>query len=82
MDSHLAEVKLITDGVSIFRVSADDGELLDALRQGQLAFFVRIDTITREVKEDVSRFYLDRELFLEMIRRVEEDLAEEAPASL
>ena len=81
MDSHLAEVKLITDGSSIFRIASDDGELLDALREGQMAFFVAIDSITREVEEDVSRFELDRDHFLEILRLVEEDVASEASGS-
>lgn len=78
MDSHLAEVKLVTDGQSIFKVASDEGELIDALREGQLAFFVAIDEITREVEEDVTRFELDREHFLEMLRRVEDDVQAEA----
>ncbi len=77
MESHLSEIKLVTDGRSIFQVSSDDGELLDALRQGQLAFFVAIDEIAREVEEDVTRFELDREQFLTMLRRVEEDINDE-----
>ena len=78
MDAHLSEVRLVTDGQSIFRVASDEGELLDALREGQLAFFVAINEITREVEEDVTRFELDRERFLEMLRRVEEDVTSEA----
>jgi DNA-binding transcriptional MerR regulator len=78
MDTHLAEVKLVTDGRSIFKIAADDGELLDALREGQMAFFVAIDTIAREVEEDVTRFELDRDYFLDILRRVEEDVASEA----
>lgn len=81
MDTHLSEVKLITDGASIFRVASDDGELLDALREGQMAFFVAIDEITREVEEDVTRFELDRDHFLEILRLVEEDVAAEAGGS-
>ena len=54
MDVHLADVKLVTDGI---------------------AFFVAIDTIAREVEEDVTRFELDREQFLDVLRRVEEDVA-------
>lgn len=77
MDNHLSEVKLVTDGQTIFRVSSDDGEILDALRQGQLSFFVAIDQIAREVEEDVSRFELDKDRFLTMLRRVEDDIAEE-----
>lgn len=78
MERHLAEVKLVTDGKSIFSIAEDEGELLDALRGGQLAFFVAIDSITREVEDDVSKFELDRERFLEMIRRSEEGVNEEA----
>ncbi len=78
MDRHLAEVQLVTDGKSIFRVASDDDELLDALREGQLAFFVAINEITQSVEEDVTRFELDRERFLEMLRRVEDDVLSEA----
>ena len=80
LDQHLAEVKLVTDGTSIFRVASDDDELLDALRQGQLAFFVAINEIARSVEDDVSRFELDRDQFLEMLRRVEDDVLGEAGA--
>jgi len=78
MDTHLSEVRLVTDGQSIFRIASDEDELIDALREGQLAFFVAIDQITREVEEDVSRFELDRDRFLEMLRRVEDDVQSEA----
>jgi DNA-binding transcriptional MerR regulator len=78
MDRHLAEVRLITDGHSIFRVASSDEEVIDALREGQLAFFVAIGEITREVAEDVTRFELDRDRFLEMLRRVEDDIGLEA----
>ena len=81
MESHLSDIKLVTDGQSIFRVSSDEGELMDALREGQLAFFVAIDEIAREVEEDVTRFELDRENFLTMLRRVEDDVEDELRAS-
>lgn len=81
MDDHLSSVKLVTDGTSIFHVVSDDGELLDALREGQLAFFVAIDEVARSVEEDVSRFELDRSVFLEMLRQVEDDVLEERQAA-
>ncbi|HEY4606395.1 MAG TPA: helix-turn-helix domain-containing protein [Acidimicrobiia bacterium] len=81
MENHLADVKLVTDGLTIFQVSSDEGELMDALRKGQLAFFVAIDEIAREVEEDVTRFELDRSRFLDMLRRVEDDIGEEQRAS-
>ena len=68
------DVKLVTDGVSIFRVAYDDDELLDALREGQLAFFVALDEITRSVEEDVSLFELDRDRFLAFLRGSQEDV--------
>ena len=75
METHLADVKLVTDGISIFRVASDDEQLLDALKDGQLAFFVAIDEITRSVEDDVTRFELDREQFLNILRLGEEDAA-------
>lgn len=81
MDRHLSEVQLVTDGQSIFRVASDEEELIDALREGQMAFFVAINEIAREVEEDITRFELDREQFLVMLRRVEEDVQAEAEAS-
>ena len=74
LDEHLAEVKLITDGQSIFRVAENEEEILDALRDGQLAFFVAINEIAKSVEDDVTRFELDREQFLDMLRRVEDDI--------
>jgi hypothetical protein len=67
-------VKLVTDGVSIFRIAHDDDELLDALREGQLAFFVALDEITQSVEEDVSLFELDRDRFLTFLRGSQEDV--------
>ena len=78
MDGHLADVKLITDGQSIFAVAHDETELLDALRQGQLAFFVKIDEIAQDVEDDVTKFELDRDRFRTMRRTVEDDVKSEA----
>ena len=77
MDTHLSEIRLVTDGESIFAVALDEDEVLNALRQGQLAYFVAINDITQSVEEDVTRFELDRERFLEMLRRVEDDVLSE-----
>ena len=80
LDGHLAEVKLVTDGQTIFRVAHDEDQLLDALREGQLAFFVAINEIAQSVEEDITRFELDRERFLDMLRRVQDDVIAEAEA--
>ncbi len=68
LDRHLAEVKLVTDGRSIFKVVRREGEVLDALRQGQMSFFVAIDEVTREVSDDVAEFRRDRDQFLRALR--------------
>ena len=56
---HLSEVKLKSDGQTIY--SVEDNEVFDALKNGQLTFFETIDNVTQEVKEDVSKFELDKE---------------------
>jgi hypothetical protein len=68
LDRHLSEVKLVTDGVSIFKICRHDGEVMDALRDGQMAFFVAIDDIASGVESDVSQFRDDRERFVRALR--------------
>jgi hypothetical protein len=74
LDTHLAEVKLITDGQSIFRVARQDQEILDALKQGQMAFFLAIDEMTRNLDRGVAEFLRDREEFVETLHRAEDAL--------
>lgn len=81
MESHLTHIKLVTDGISIFEIGAQEGEVVNALREGQMAFFAELDQITREVEEDVTRFELDRDQFLNFLRRVESDVSDELGAS-
>src|SRR5947209_3959760 len=68
LDRHLAEVKLVTDGKSVFRVVRREGEVLDALREGQMAFFVAIDEVTRQVSGEVAEFRRDRDQFLRVLK--------------
>ena len=74
LDEHLSSVKLITDGKSIFKVARDEGEILDMLRQGQMAFFIAIDRIAGEVGNGVNEFLRDREQFVRTLRTVEHEL--------
>lgn len=74
LEEHLAGVKLITDGHTIFRVARDDGEILDALRQGQMAFFLAIDEITQNLDRGVAEFLRDREEFVKTLRLAEDAL--------
>jgi len=79
LDDHLSEVKLVTDGQSIFKVCRNDGELLDALKEGQLAFFIAIDEIAAGVDGRVAEYLYDREEFVTALRRVEETLEQDVP---
>ncbi len=72
LTQHLSEVKLKSDGQTIY--SVEDNEVFDALKNGQLTFFETIDTVTQEVKEDVSKFELDKERFLNLLTKVEDDV--------
>ena len=69
LDQHLSEVKLVTDGVSIFKVCRRDGEVMDALRDGQMAFFVAIDQIASSVGSNVTQFHEDRDRFVRALRQ-------------
>lgn len=77
LEEHLSEVKLITDGKSIYRVAHDDEEILDALRQGQMSFFVAIDEITRSLDQGVAEFLRDREEFVQTLRIANDALSRE-----
>ncbi|MGH2708020.1 MAG: MerR family transcriptional regulator [Actinomycetota bacterium] len=79
LEEHLAEVKLVTDGQSIFRVTKTDGEILDALRQGQMAFFLAIDEITRKLDQGVAEFLREREEFVQTLRAAEDALLDARP---
>jgi predicted RNA-binding protein Jag len=68
LDRHLSEVRLVTDGQSIFRIARRDGEVMDALREGQMAFFVAIDDIAAHLKTNVRQFEEDRERFVRALR--------------
>ncbi|HEX2026017.1 MAG TPA: hypothetical protein VHH92_06450, partial [Actinomycetota bacterium] len=78
LEDHLSEVKLITDGKSIFKVARRRGEVVDALRQGQMAFFVAIDEIARSVDADVAQFRRDREQFVRALRDAARQVRAEA----
>lgn len=74
LDQHLSEVRLMTDGKSIFEICRTDGEVLDALKEGQMAFFMAIDGVARAVDGQVSHYLYDREEFVEALEEVEAKL--------
>jgi DNA-binding transcriptional MerR regulator len=79
LDEHLSEVKLVTDGRSIFKIARSDGEILDALREGQMAFFLAIDDIARSIDGKVADYLYDREEFISALRRVESQVEKDLP---
>ena len=74
LDEQLSDVKLVTDGKSIFKICRDEGEILDALKEGQMAFFLAIDDIARTVDARVSQYLYERDEFINGLRRAEPDL--------
>lgn len=75
------DVKLVTDGVSIFSIAEDDGALVDTLREGQLAFFSALNEITRAVEEDLTLFELDRDRFLGFLEGSREEVHRKVQAA-
>jgi DNA-binding transcriptional MerR regulator len=64
----LAGLRVVTDGEHVW-ACRDDGQILDALRHGQLAFFVAVDRIAAAVDADVRSFSKDRQTFVDRLRR-------------
>ena len=71
LQDQLSKTKLISDGETIY--SVEENEVFDALKR-QLAFFETIDFVAKEVEEDISKFELDKERFLNLLTRVEDDI--------
>ena len=77
LEEHLSEVKLVTDGKSIFKICRNDGEVLDALKEGQMAFFLAIDDIARSIDGKVAEYLYDRKEFITALRKVESQLEQD-----
>jgi DNA-binding transcriptional MerR regulator len=63
----LSELSLVSDSESVWACH-DDGEILEALRHGQLALFVSVDRFATEVDADVRAFDAERRAFVESLR--------------
>ena len=59
----LASVRLVADGRTVW-ACGDDGQVLDALKHGQLALFVPVERIVDEVDADVRAFTRERATFV------------------
>ena len=64
----VAGLRVVTDGDHVW-ACRDDGQILDALRQGQLALFVAVDQIAADVDAEVRAFSQDRQSFVDGLRR-------------
>jgi DNA-binding transcriptional MerR regulator len=63
----LASLRLVTDGSSVW-ACRDDGQILDALRAGQLALFVAVDRLAEDVESEVRQFDDERDAFVAQLR--------------
>ena len=77
LEEQLSEIRLVTDGSSIFEISRSEGELMDALKEGQLAFFITIDEVARTIDSRATRYLYDQEEFVSTLRRLESELERE-----
>jgi DNA-binding transcriptional MerR regulator len=57
-------LRIITDGDRVW-ACRDDGQILDALKRGQLALFVAVDAFEDQVRADVRTFDDDRRRFVD-----------------
>lgn len=62
----VAGLRLVTDGSTVW-ACRDDGQILDALRSGQLALFVAVDRFVGDVEAEVRAFATERKDFVERI---------------
>jgi DNA-binding transcriptional MerR regulator len=63
----VAALSIVTDGESVWACRTD-GQILDALRQGQLALFLDVDRLTAEVEAEVCAFDGERQAFVNGLR--------------
>jgi DNA-binding transcriptional MerR regulator len=63
----LTGVRLVTDGHQVW-ICHDDGQILDALRAGQLALFVAVDQVAADVDAEVASFCAERDAFVDQLR--------------
>jgi DNA-binding transcriptional MerR regulator len=63
----IAGLRLVTDGDRVW-ACRDDGQILDALRKGQLALFVAVDAYAQEVDAEVRTFDAERQQFVDGLK--------------
>lgn len=73
----IAGLRLVTDGVTVW-ACRDDGQILDALRHGQLALFIAVDRFVDAVEAEITAFGAERDEFM---AHLEPDVDDAASAS-
>jgi DNA-binding transcriptional MerR regulator len=63
----VARLSLVTDGERVW-ACRDDGQVLDALRHGQIALFLAVDRVTAELEAEVRAFDDERREFVNGLR--------------
>jgi len=59
----LAGLRLVTDGDRVW-ACYDDGQILDALRRGQLALFVAVGQFAADIEAEIAAFDAERDAFV------------------
>ena len=57
----LAELRFLTDGDTVFVLTADKEKIVDALKNGQLVFSVALGDLVRELNSKVQKFIVTKE---------------------
>jgi DNA-binding transcriptional MerR regulator len=63
----IAALSLVSEGDTVL-ACRDDGQVLDALRRGQLVLFVSVDRLANDVESEVSAFDAERNQFVAGLR--------------
>jgi len=77
----IAGLRLLTDGERVW-ACRDDGEILDALRHGQLCLFVAVDRYAAAVADEVAAFEDERAAFVAGLRRTDPDASGESSGAV
>jgi DNA-binding transcriptional MerR regulator len=63
----IAALSLVSEGDTVL-ACRDDGQVLDALRRGQLVLFVSVDRLAHEVDAEIRAFDAERRAFVAGLR--------------
>jgi len=78
--AEITELRIVTDGTNVW-ACRDDGQVLDALRHGQLAMFLALDHYVAELDAEVRTFDAERCAFVEQLRSDQHDLVAREPTT-